>query len=117
MTRSTIHGVKLSNEHMVGSVLSCGFVITSTFSIERLKLAFALGSSPFLGNVLITDGYLKGVGTWPNGNLFTPTVTSIGFDDYPNGVYLLPQTSPYFGKGANVDLVNLATFGVRQPTN
>lgn len=71
-----------------------------------------VGTSPFAGNVLIA--YPSPIINWPEGNLFTPNITTVGFYDYDNGVYAVPQNSPYLGKGAYLDLVTLATWGVRE---
>jgi hypothetical protein len=71
-----------------------------------------VGTSPFTGNVLV--GYPSLTTNWPDGNLFSPNWNTVGFADLANGIYYLPQTSPYVGKGANVDLVNQSTFGVKQ---
>lgn len=70
-----------------------------------------IGDSPFTGNVLVS--YPKLTTDWPEGNLFSPNWLSVGFDSLSDGVYSLQRDSAYVGKGANIDAVNLATFGVR----
>lgn len=70
------------------------------------------GTSPFAGNVLIA--YPSPVTNWPSGNLFAPSMTTVGFYDYDNRVYAVPQNSPYLGKGAHLDVVTQAVFGVRE---
>src|SRR5262249_49646586 len=89
-----------------GGTNNCAAIARPNTPVNMWNGCFT-GASPFSGNVLM--GSMPAT-VWPAGNSLVPDWPSVGFDDFLDGVYALPQASPYFGKGANVDLVNMATF-------
>jgi hypothetical protein len=84
------------------------------------SLEFYFPGYQFTGNVIAKeilgpDAPQNPEPLYPAGNFFPASLDAIGFVDWRNGNYRLQTTSPYLGKGCDIEALNAAMGGMTTP--